>query len=444
MATTQAEMRALTRALPSVAEPYDNQCFLLRLPNEIIAKIFFYALPYFDVKRIQTYPSPYDAPLLLTNLCHRLTHIVWTTSSLWSCLAIQVGRPGHDVPPTVLQRWLTRAGARPLTLSIVFWSHRQEMFEIIMSTAPRWKTVLISAQPRNLGDFRPWTSGGFPLLESLFVYARLSNFNDIPLCSAAPEFAPRFKKLLVFGALVFPVPLPWGNLRELELRNCDITALRRLSPHTSSLESLTLANTVCIEITRFPITLPNLRRLIVIGNFYDFIALMEDVETPALEFFSCSLHHSSSRQFFNVFNRLIQKSGCLITSFILQFPTAELDDIIPFLTSTSSIQSLELGCAKVPSAPLLRGLTWDPSGGAASMLLPRLSSLVLEAHETDAPFDSVLLDMLQSRSGVHPSAEPAHLGSFTLRTADYVIDPGSLRQVEELCARSGIDFELQS
>ncbi|KAL0952346.1 hypothetical protein HGRIS_006626 [Hohenbuehelia grisea] len=454
MTTTQAGLNT------SKAEP-DNQCFLLRLPTEIIANVFIHTLPKYRHILPNAYtpadtvpfPHPMSAPLLLTNLCRRLTQIAWSTPILWSCLAISVGLPEREpsVDLSALQRWLGRAGAHPLTLRIIVASYQQELIETIMSTSARWKSVSIrvSCQPEHLVSMGSWAHGGFPLLENLVVRGRLSRSFILPL-SAAPDVAPRLTKLLVTGGFTPPFRLPLGNLRELELNNCAIQELLTMLPHTPSLESLTLVNTEYLPPGNpiFQFTLPCLRRLIINGNFWQdgLVFLVQGVIAPVLEHLSCSLPGSlHPRLIFDVFKRLFQKSDCYITSFSLYFPTAKLDDIIPFLKSTSSIQSLELECDEAASDALFLGLTWDPSRGAGSMLLPHLSSLSLKPRWGYSQFNPLWFDMLQSRTGVDrfppiSATEPAHLRAFGIRTA---VSTHVHRQVEEFCMTRGIDLDLR-
>ncbi|KAJ7680021.1 hypothetical protein B0H17DRAFT_1077139 [Mycena rosella] len=85
---------------------------VLLLPPEITSIIFGNCLP-----SGHRYPSPLNAPLLLTQICRQWREFCLDTPNLWSSIAMADGCGAGCVQ--LLKQWLSRARNRPLTIAIV-------------------------------------------------------------------------------------------------------------------------------------------------------------------------------------------------------------------------------------------------------------------------------------------------------------------------------------
>ena len=95
------------------------------LPPDVMSTIFEFCLPYFSDHhdhRLAFRSTEKDSsfPLSLGAVCSYWRDIAWSTSSLWSSLAVHV-RSKHDphIIAGVAQEWLARSGQLPLTIRVL-------------------------------------------------------------------------------------------------------------------------------------------------------------------------------------------------------------------------------------------------------------------------------------------------------------------------------------
>ncbi|KAJ7456754.1 hypothetical protein B0H11DRAFT_2065325 [Mycena galericulata] len=96
---------AIQEELNSILDP------ISRLPLEISSHILTCCL----LQHAQR-PSPRDAPLLFLNICRSWSAIALATPALWT--GIHIGPPFSDDFGKLIDRWLARARARPLSFTL--------------------------------------------------------------------------------------------------------------------------------------------------------------------------------------------------------------------------------------------------------------------------------------------------------------------------------------
>ncbi|KAJ6494133.1 hypothetical protein DFH09DRAFT_1206823 [Mycena vulgaris] len=131
----------------------DPPVFLL--PPEITSLIFGLCLP-----SGPRWPSPREAPLLLGQICRQWRGICLDTPDLWE--SISFGKKGSV---RLLKEWLSRAGNRPLTLSLEAKGDTRagELMEAIIPYCPQWKDVHLVLPMSSYGQLSSY-SGPFPML----------------------------------------------------------------------------------------------------------------------------------------------------------------------------------------------------------------------------------------------------------------------------------------
>ncbi|KAJ7682359.1 hypothetical protein DFH06DRAFT_293086 [Mycena polygramma] len=82
-----------------------------RFPLEISSEIFLQTL-----SSVPKRSSVHKAPMLLLNVCSAWTNIALSTPALWT--VIHIDCPGSEGYEEGLQKWLQRAGSRPLSVSL--------------------------------------------------------------------------------------------------------------------------------------------------------------------------------------------------------------------------------------------------------------------------------------------------------------------------------------
>ncbi|KAJ7445118.1 hypothetical protein FB451DRAFT_1568245 [Mycena latifolia] len=102
---------AIRRQLNGLCDP------ITRLPLEISSEIFIQCLNSTSLSP----PNPSVAPLLLLNISNSWTNIALSTTALWADLALDISSTRFRATEQCTEffsRWLCRARARPLALSL--------------------------------------------------------------------------------------------------------------------------------------------------------------------------------------------------------------------------------------------------------------------------------------------------------------------------------------
>lgn len=186
-----------------------------RLPIELLSEIFLLCMDnkMDDDKIIRI-------PLLLSKICSRWRSAAINNPRLWSRLSVHLLDQRSSIHPALLDIWLRRSGACPLTI-YVFWedppfADSHMILDMLMAHSERWKTMFFYLPYRAFGSFDK-VRGRLGMLTSL----TLGTGDDIlppPPHSAQLDIfqiAPRLRSIecVNFAPTVFI--FPWAQLREI-------------------------------------------------------------------------------------------------------------------------------------------------------------------------------------------------------------------------------------
>ncbi|KAJ7680022.1 hypothetical protein B0H17DRAFT_1077141 [Mycena rosella] len=122
--------------------PASESVFLL--PPEITSIIFRHCLPSPPNGSGHRYPSPHDAPLLLTQICRQWREFCLDTPDLWASIALKDGCGAGSVQ--LLKQWLSHSRNRPLTIALEVKdvTRAGELMGDILLHCHRWEDVSLS------------------------------------------------------------------------------------------------------------------------------------------------------------------------------------------------------------------------------------------------------------------------------------------------------------
>ena len=211
-----------------------------RLPPEILQMIFVFCLP--PNRNAVMHAS--EAPVLLGRVCSEWRRISLATPEVWASL--------HIVPPTVnfsnptsstarfqrkrelIQMWLGRSGACPLSISFVWFAGDSEqeiklcgtLLEVLVPLCSRWKILDFQVPLKMFKPFVGLTVRDVPIMEGLSLLDNRTPF-DTESVDQWPEslnFAESATELRIFSLTFFSggirLPsIPWSNLTCLYLES---------------------------------------------------------------------------------------------------------------------------------------------------------------------------------------------------------------------------------
>ncbi|KAJ7137272.1 hypothetical protein C8R46DRAFT_1201297 [Mycena filopes] len=250
---------------------------VLSLPTEITSIIFVHCLP--PHGRVE--PSPSKAPLLLTQICHDWRNIALETCALWTSVYINPAldvrallsksvRVGLDNRTSgLLQTWLSRAKASPLSIGLNFAMRAisPRLLDLVLSFAAQIQRLDLHLN--DLSQFREFhpLQASFPHLQHL----ALTHWTDpelAELCHRTPSL--RELRLLDYNHGLPPdLTLPCLTHLEIlaEISTTTLLGLLRGSPLLTTLrfslrESDTYPENIGSSPTS-PTVFPNLSSLVL-------------------------------------------------------------------------------------------------------------------------------------------------------------------------------------
>lgn len=196
----------------------------LRLPSEIISKIFVHCLP--GLSDIRDSMEPYklrNAPTLFTTVCKRWRDIALDTPQLWS--NIYIWAPPEAFTSSAkhaLGSWLARSTNFPLTITIYaidVEDYIEACFDMLVAHAHRWAcvTVLHATVALSLLSRHP---DGQQLILSRFTFDQCVEdieSSEIDALSDLLCHAPQLQEVSMRSTST-QWTLPWTNLTHLSLR----------------------------------------------------------------------------------------------------------------------------------------------------------------------------------------------------------------------------------
>ncbi|KAJ7441318.1 hypothetical protein B0H11DRAFT_2292447 [Mycena galericulata] len=223
----QAEI-ALDRLLeewvqPDERESHDRSCAMSRLPAEIVSEIFCHLLAPHKPK-----PLPSEGPLLLCQICAQWREIALSTPRLWS--AIVLVDPRSQGTCLLLDAWLSRARRCPLCISLE-WTDpglsgvlSTTVWNIIEPFSHQLEHIILKGSFGHFIHF-PFVRCHLPSLKRLFLVDRDKLISGDELLEDITIFreAPMLETVSLEGhAAAVCIPLPWTQLKELNLLSLDM------------------------------------------------------------------------------------------------------------------------------------------------------------------------------------------------------------------------------
>ncbi|KAJ7030089.1 hypothetical protein C8F04DRAFT_1042727 [Mycena alexandri] len=282
---------------------------VLTLPTEITAEIFKWCID----TGMRLLPSV--APLLLTRICRQWRALALSTPALWDTISeIEFGV--HPRAEAVIKTWFSRAGARPLSLTIICPErpYLASLESVILQHASQLQYLNVLIDSEVLCNFIAVQS--FPILNDLTL-ACLDDYDE-----AAGQIqlfdihgAPALRHLSLENVLPSTILMPWAQLRKMTLslvplweclnvlrRATSLDEFRRRGPpeevgespleespvNHSSLTSLAISTDDDQDILPL-LTLPCLRRLELGGRFGQYREYLDDDIVPFLSRVSATL-----------------------------------------------------------------------------------------------------------------------------------------------------------
>ncbi|EDR13562.1 uncharacterized protein LACBIDRAFT_322580 [Laccaria bicolor S238N-H82] len=214
-------------ALESLLVDTEQEIPISSLPPELLSEIFMLCCqPKYNA--IGGVDSQAICPLRLAAVCKAWRDLAWTTSRLWSVIILMWSHPCAFHLEGVLDSWIKRAGAQPL--SIRYEAQSNSLLSRLIQETSKWMNVTIKCPPSKFCSAIE-TYNYFPLLEHLSIRVRVGYYDpassnplhclddlDIFNCSSLPNIT----RLHVPGHLqCFKPNLMWSQLRTFSVSCID-------------------------------------------------------------------------------------------------------------------------------------------------------------------------------------------------------------------------------
>ncbi|PPQ65326.1 hypothetical protein CVT26_000042 [Gymnopilus dilepis] len=422
LVSVEAEVEAVTAALKNLVrkahllkerinELYSP--FVRLLPPEIIAEIFIFCLPPFNLTE-DSPPASEDTatPLRIGAVCSAWRRIAWTTPSLWATLILRLTSSVKLSSQTALiHEWLSRSGQLPLSIRFiateeVSWVNvtSEGMMTAIAEYASRWRNVdirLPSMCYRHLPSCKD--AEDFPLLESLSLkppggQGDRAHRIEIPM-------SPQLRYLSLSCLYLRSVTFHFEVLTHVDLESFYIDEMLETLRQTTSLVRLTTKKVLGGDdrhaIPEEPIVLPCLEEIDIVNDKGTELPLLfEKISTPKLR----SLRYTGEN--------------------LQAAPVAEIVGLLK--RSGCQLETLGISKAPIREEPLQSLLAATPSLTTLSLIMPSLTTL-RHAPLTDAVLQT--LDPQWARSNKVNCSLP-HLRNLTYSGAQGFTWPTMLRVLE--------------
>ncbi|KIM44162.1 hypothetical protein M413DRAFT_443200 [Hebeloma cylindrosporum] len=462
-------MHVLQASNPS-DRPYGT---LGSLPIELLSEIFLLCID----ERMDV-PNTIQIPLLLSKICTRWRTAAINNPQLWSRLSIQLTGATSQPKSELVDTWLERSGAFPLTI-YVFWEEppfadTHIVLEKLMQHSERWRAVFFYLPFRAFRSFAS-VRKHLPMLTDL----SLGTGDDVNLGSTTSsnldmfEIAPQLRSLECVNFSPTVLKFPWAQLQDIPLLSGNIDDCLDILHRGKRLSKISM---IFVEGAPSPWTGPPspalldtyqyvshnyLTSLTIMtppwNEFVDLSALFPHLTLPRLETLTiCNLNSTFGEEFTQFLSRLptlktlhLRKTALPDDQLVEGLKhLASLTNLIVLSSSTSSPSTmatprgaqLDLTVTRY----LLEALTRNFFSNDAmdGMLLPRLQKLELTVSDAAARELDTFIDMLQSRLRVDESDSTlAKLEHVRVRPCVYLNDEFFIRLIE--LRDYGLDVQVE-
>ncbi|KAJ6531574.1 hypothetical protein DFH09DRAFT_1182818 [Mycena vulgaris] len=404
------------------------------LPPELLELIFL------DCHNaIHSYPTTSsDVPLNLYQTSKRWRDVACGIPSLWSTLRVVASHAASNPPVEIVEQWMRRSGACPLSLSLVCQRHPDtaagnsslasgaiwRVLELFLLNLYRWRTVSFDFSQHAPPIDYPGslTAQGAPQLEHLEIYP----FSWSPLLGTLPTTwltaivsASPLLRYFTSHRGNFPGSffgqVPWGRLTHLRLetRLSELACLYIFQTASNLVEChlLDVRHGVREDLPPFdPLLVATLLHLTTLGiaSQMGFERLFRLLVTPELQTLEIATRSTQMRWDHTQFMAFLHRSACSITSLIirdlfisrisgteLRELLAHVSDSLTYLAITSDIPGTPVGIQNT----FLRELSYRPTG---RVMCPQLERLALQIGASTT--DGALGSMVESRWVGHREA----------------------------------------
>lgn len=386
-----------------------------RLPAELLAEIFWFCLPLYDMRHTNfsfkawhSSLSRRQAPLLLGRVCSLWRMVTLSTPSLWSSFGALYYDDKFDRTLTGAKTFLARSGTCPLYISLIDCSstigRTRELVNTVASYSHQWRTFAIFAKLETVNVLANNVKGALPLLDTL----TLGLTEGQPLLEQphafrnAFEIAPSLRNIVVSNQLSpLQLKLPWSQLTHFcvdeTLHLKDSLDVLRSCPN---LVYLAISrNPTAQSVTDYPHILhPKLLELrIPAANLAGFF---ESLTLPALRHVRV-VDDLVSEPYWDPlpFHCLLARSQCILD--VASFEIRSADTLLLWLDTVPSITDLQITAPLnyISFVIILQRLTYDIL--RVKRLCPKLRAI---SFPKDCPLDPpALFAFLNSRRrGLNP------------------------------------------
>ncbi|KAJ7612678.1 hypothetical protein FB45DRAFT_302592 [Roridomyces roridus] len=382
---------------------------ILTLPSEITLDVFKWCAT-------DTYFSPRSAPLLLAQVCHDWRALACSTPTLWDSIH-RLYFEEHPTADTIVERWFSRAGTRPLSLDIACAKgcNVPRVRSIILRHAPQFGFLRLVGTPEVLTEL--WAGvHSLPILSSLELDCLCLDDTDESTQLFRIDDAPTLRQLCLQRALPSMITLPWGQLTKLTLISIPIGECLHALRGATSLQEFEYGGVPPHQLqfisnltpSSEPISHSTLENLIISLPEED-QGILPFLTLPSLRQFSLgSRFGGAAHSLDDVAVMLLRVSSTLRTF------TVTPDTMIPVLAFRPLTELITLELSWAEPGRFMRDIVRALNRSALPDFLPKLQYLVL----SDCPSDMVdqdLLDALDSRLGdATHTVYYAKIESFTL------------------------------
>ncbi|KAF9005188.1 hypothetical protein BDQ17DRAFT_382489 [Cyathus striatus] len=378
--------------------PQKNRLSYRDIPAELLSEIFLHYREdeVNDANTIRT-------PLLLSSICSSWREAAIATPRLWSRIFIQLSLHRGDQQSALINTWLIRSGACPLT-AFIFWETApfngdHPALEVLVNHSKRWKIMLLF-MPFSAFQSLAGVQGNLPMLMDLSIGFEDKISSQIRGSLNMFEVTPALTSLECVNCSPFLFKFPWSQLLNIPVMAVDVDDCVGILRRSTQLQRAGFVflhgglpryhstQTSHLNLRSFTIMTPMWNETVDLSN------LFAQLNVPGLEELTiCNLKSHFGDNF-------VPFLGKLTSLKILRIRKTSLSDaelvrglaILPSLISLTVISSPD--CEPTVTENLTTALAWKcrtSEGYLIPSLIPNLKRLELQIeNEIAASFVSVL------------------------------------------------------
>jgi hypothetical protein len=366
-----------------------------RVPPEIMSEIFVrYAHDAYDTEPPRNHNS-----LVLATVCRSWRAVALSTPELWSRLEIRCGTYWPPSEMEMVEEWLTRSGAHPLSLKLrtmTTWPSNKWV-EIFQSSQSRWRHVeffLNEPAPKRLSAFKFC----FQQLYTLEMHYRpgIGNASHLDMFEEAPML-----HTVKINANPHLLRLPWRQLTCVHILPSTCAVNDVFETLTRCRDLVECKFRVYSQESDHPvlpsIQLPWLRTLEI--RFKECAFLFDALTLPALQNIKIFAEWNQLPEFYSHFLPFLTRSNCPLRSLCLRGARLTDNQLLRVLTLLPGLIELEVIYKHydptITDAVLKALSSIQSEDGRISGLLPILENLSL--HCSDRFTFPLFADFVRSR-----------------------------------------------